>query len=514
MEFKLKLIAAILGFSVTTSFGFLSEAQESKKADESFKPKVNSVLELGIGQYKHENYEEALRLLKKAREENPQNTLAAYYLGLTYKQLQNYEEAVPCLKDAVTYSPKIKGALMELIDCYYQLDELEDAKKWISEAENEGIRPAQTAFLKGLVLLKDGNAKDAIAAFKDAKDLDKSMTQAADYQIGIAELKAGMTREAKRAFEEVVLVDPHSNIANFANRYVDAISEREYETRPWKFSFGTAWQYDDNVLLEPNDTSVATDISNKGDSRYVYTAEVDHDQRFNDSFGLKEQYFFYYGKQNDLGFFDQLSNTFVIQPSLYFKNSLLTFPTGYSHTIIDKRSYLSQPFASAVYNFMAGQKNMGQAYVKYQNQNFMWAPTTLDEDRDANNVSAGFGWYRFYAENKGFFNLHYGLENNLAAGTNWTYFGHNVGLTWLIPIMERLNLTLSGDFDAQDYSKSHTIFHVYRNDKITTASALLAYKFYKDSEIQLQYTYIKDSSNINIYSYDRNIYSTGVEFKF
>lgn len=517
MKLKVKLIAAILVLGVTTAFVSSPEAQNGKKPEDSQEPakqKTNSSLELGIGQYKHENYEEALNLLKKAREENPQSSLAAYYLGLTYKQLQDYKEAAPYLKDAVTYSPKIKGALMELIDCYYQLGELEEAKKWIAEAENEGIRPAQTAFLKGLILLKDGNTNEAIAAFKDAKALDKSMTQAADYQIGIAQLKSGKTKEAKRAFEEVVLVDPNSTVANFANRYVDAISEREYQMRPWKFSLGCAWQYDDNVVLKPGDTSIATDITDEGDSRYVYTAQAEYDHRFNDSFGIKGQYFFYYGKQNDLGFYDQISNTVVGSPSLYFKNSLLTFPMGYTHSIIDKRSYLSMPFTSAVYNLMMGNKNMLQTYLKYQNENYLWTPSTLDEDRDSNNFGGGLGWYHFYADNKGFFNLHYGLNKNWASGNNWTYFGNKPGVTLLVPVRDKLNLTLSGDFNLQDYSKSHTIFHVYRNDKIYTLSALLAYKFYKDSEIQLQYTHVKDDSNINIYSYNRNIYSAGVEVKF
>jgi len=56
--------------------------------------KMSAMLEKGIGQYKHENYDEALVILGKAREENPQSSLAAYYLGLTHKQLQNYDEAI------------------------------------------------------------------------------------------------------------------------------------------------------------------------------------------------------------------------------------------------------------------------------------------------------------------------------------------------------------------------------------------------------------------------------------
>jgi pentatricopeptide repeat protein len=152
--------------------------------------KPTPTLERGIGQYKHENYEEALLTLKKAREEDPESSLAAYYLGLTYKQMQDYNEAIPHLKDAIVYTPKIQGALMELIDCCYQLNRLEEALRWIEEAESEGIRPSQVAFMKGLVLLKQDKDEDAIAAFKRAKEMDAAMSQASNYQIGLAYLKS------------------------------------------------------------------------------------------------------------------------------------------------------------------------------------------------------------------------------------------------------------------------------------------------------------------------------------
>ena len=511
---KIRLGTIILGLGLFLAVTSDCLAQAVENPAKTNEPKAISNLERGIGQYKHENYEEALILLNKAREEDPKSTLTAYYLGLTYKQLQKYSEAIPYLKDAVNYSPKIIGALMELIDCYYQLDELEEAKKWIAEAEKEGIRPAQIAFLKGLVLLKEGDADSAIESFENAKSLDKSMTQSCNYQIGIAQLKAGKFSDAKEAFEEVTLVDPNSTMANFANRYVDAIADREREMRPWKFSFGTAWQYDDNVVLKPGDDTLATDITDEGDSRYVYTAEAEYNKRFSDKLGLKSQYMFYYGKQNDLGFYDQFSHTFVLQPSMYFKNSLLTFPLVYNHTIIDERSYLSSPTASAVYNFMVGSSNMGQAYLKYQNEHYFWTPSTPDEDRDSNDVGGGFGWYFFYKQNKGFFNLRYSIEQKFAEGNNWEYLSNRPAAILLVPLMDKLNATLSVDYNMQNFDNSHTIFHVYRKDKVLTASSLLAYKFYKDSEIQLQYTFVRDDSNINLYSYNRNIYSAGIDIKF
>jgi tetratricopeptide (TPR) repeat protein len=513
MKFQKKFmrVGLILVFSSLCLFTYKIQAAEEPGAE---KPAISSNLELGIGQYKHENYEEALPLLKKAREEQPQSSLAAYYLGLTYKQIQNYQEAIPYLKDAVNFSPKIIGALMELIDCYYQLNQLEEAKKWLAEAEKEGIRPAQTQFLKGLVLIKEGEAASAIEAFNNAKNLDKTMAQSCDYQIAIAHLKAGRFEEAQNAFKEVVLVDPNSNMSNFANNYIDAITERVRQLRPWKFSFGAAWQYDDNVVLKPGDDSIATNITDEGDARYVYTAQAEYNQRFNEQLGLKNQYMFYYGKQDKLGFYNQFSHTFITQPSIYLKNELLSFPISYNHTIVNNRSYLSSPSASAIYNFMVGNSNMGQMFLKYQNEDYRWAPANDDEDRDSNDVGTGFGWYWFFARNKGFFNLRYGLNKEFAQGNNWEYLGNRFTAALLMPLMSKLNVTVSADYYLQDFSNSHTVYHVYRKDKLLTASTLIAYKFYKDSEFQLQYTFIKDDTNINVYSYDRNIYSAGFEFKF
>ena len=493
-----------MSISLILALGFC-EAQEKK---------VNPTLERGIGQYKHENYDEALVTLKKARDEEPDSTLAAYYLGLTHKQLQNYKDAAPHLRDAVTYSPKIKGALIELIDCLYQLGSLDEAKRWIEEAEKEGIRPAQTAFLKGLVLEKAEDVPGAIASFENAKELDKSMTQACNYQIGVANLKANKFDEARKAFHEVVLVDPSSNMANYANEYVDALERRKEAAKPFRFSTGFAWQYDDNVVLQPSNAALAVGITDKADSREVYTAQAEYNKRFNDLFSLKGQYFFYYGKQDNLGFYDTLSNTFAVQPSIYYKNSMLTFPVGWSLTNVNDKFYLSSPSAAAVYNYMVNSTNMAQAYVRYQNFEYNWAPNIVDENRDGNEFAGGLGWYFFFARNKGFLNLKYGANRDWTEGRNWNYIGNRATATLLVPIFDKLNWTVSGDFFPQDFTRSNSIFNVYRKDQVYTLSTLVAYKFYKDSEIQAQYTYIKDDSNVGLYAYNRNITSIGVEVKF
>jgi len=500
-------VAVMLMMACSYSYGEESAPAAPEK-------KLNATLEKGIGLYKHENFDEALGVLKQARIEEPQSTLAAYYLGLTYKQMQNYNEATPHLRDAVTLTPKIKGALIELIDCLYQIGQLDEANKWIVEAETEGIRPAQTAFLKGLVLLKEDKNDDSIKSFENAKALDQSMTQAADYQIAIAYMKTGNFHNAKDVFQQLVVVDPNSTMASFANTYMNAIGEREKAMKPFRASIGVYWQYDDNVVLQPSGGTVGTNISDKADSREVTTAMAEYTHRFNQTFDVKAQYFLYWAKQNDLGFYDTLSNTFVIQPEMNMKSGQISLPISYNITRVNDKAYLSSPSISGVYNQMAGNHNMAQAYLKYAYKDYMWAPSIEDEDRTGSDFGGGFGWYYFFMKNKGFINLRYGLIKEWTSGSNWDNWENNINATLLMPVLDRLNVTVSGNLSAQYYDNTNSVFKVFRRDQVWTLSALAAYKFYKDSEVQLQYTYVNDSSNIDVYTYTRNIFSAGVEFKF
>lgn len=500
--------AAIILISGIGGIAFSQEAEQNETK------KLNPTLERGIGLYKHENFDEALGVLKKARLEEPQSTLAAYYVGLTYKQMQNYKEAVPHLRDAVSMPPKIKGALIELVDCLYQTNQLEEANKWIAEAEADGVRPAQIAFLKGLILLKEDKADAAVESFKNAKSLDPSMAQAVDYQIAIAYLKGGKFSDAKGVFQQLSLVDPNSTMANFANTYMDAISQREQAMKPFKASVGFYWQYDTNVVLSPSNASIATDITDAADSREVTTANAEYKYRFNDRFDVKAQYFFYWAKQNNLGFYDTISNTFVLQPEMALKNGLLSLPITYNLTRVNDKAYLSNPGVSGVYNFMVGNHNMGQAYMRYAYKDYMWAPTIEDEGRTGNDLGGGFGWYFFFMKNKGFLNLRYSILNEWTTGNNWDNLQNDMNATLLVPVLDKLNVTLSGGVSLQNFENTNSVFQVYRHDQIWTISALAAYKFYKDSEIQLQYTFVKDSSNISVYDYNRNIFSVGAEIKF
>ncbi|MFA6355506.1 MAG: tetratricopeptide repeat protein [Candidatus Omnitrophota bacterium] len=471
-------------------------------------------LEEAIKLYKQENFDEAAAALKKVRETDPKSSLAAYYLGITYKQLQDYKQAKEQLIDSVTLTPRIKEALLELVEVLYQLGDLKEARSYLEVAERENVKPAQTAFLKGLVLLKDNDNEAAVTAFQNAKALDSSLAQSADYQIGLANIKQKKFDEAKKVFKEIIFLDPNSDIAGLSNEYIEALKRKETAEKPFRATLNVSGQYDTNVLLKPGDDSVASGISDESDWREVVTFMGQYRKKFSDRFGIDGQYSMYFAHQNKLGIYDVLSHTVSVTPNYYLNNGTAGVVLGYNYTDVGDSKYMTTLNASPVVNYIFARNHMLQTNFDYKKKKFARDPFIPDEDRNSNDFGGGLGYYFFFAENKGFLGAHYGINKEDTKGRNWEYLGNRFTATILYPFLKRFKASLAGDIYLQDFSNTNSIFGVERDDQTYTLSSMLGYNFWKEAELQFRYTYVKDHSNIAVYDYDRSIYSMGIEYKF
>ena len=471
--------------------------------------------EQGVLQYQRENYDEALSRLTAAREESP-NTRVSYYLGLTYKKLQDYIQAKFYLTEAVEGEPKIEGALPELIEVCCQTDDTASAKKLIAAAETQGMRPGQTAFIKGLVLAKEDKTQEAIAAFKDAKSLEPTLKQSADYQIGLAHLKAKSWNEAAESFQEVVLLDPNTDIARYADEYKKALDQRRAADKPYRLNAGLFVEYDDNVILKPSDASSVGDVGNEADWREVATVNAELGGKWNERFGAKLLYDLYFAKQNDLHAFDVNSHTLGAVPSWYVGSHVVSVPVQYNYTWVDGDQFLSTVTVNPLANLKLAGNLLGQVGVKLQAKDYKRPPSNPNEDRDAVRWAPGAGWFYFFNKAKSFLNARYEYDAENADGGNWDYDGHRVSLAVQVPVpnIEKLKLTVAGDLYRQDFDKTHTSFAVRREDEAVTGSLLLTWALNPVWDAQVRYTYVNHNSNISIYEYQRNIISTGMTAKF
>ncbi|MDO8536137.1 MAG: hypothetical protein Q7S30_03925 [Candidatus Omnitrophota bacterium] len=479
------------------------------------KPAEEKKLDKAIWLFKHENYEEALIFLQELRRDDPQSSITAYYLGLTLKQLQRYKEARPQLEAAATLTPKIGNAVPELIDLLYKLDQLDEAKKWIDVAEKAGITPSQTAFMKGLILLKeDKDINAAIDAFNKAQSLDEALAGMVKYYKGLAYLQAKELSKAKEVFKEVVMTTPGQGLAAYANEYMDNISRVEETTKPFHGYAQGLMQYDDNVVLMPGDDGTVTGISEQADWRQAYTAQGDYNFRFGDNVSIKPGYSFYYGKQSNLGFYDMTSYDVTLLPSVYFDKLAVTFPTHYNYLTVDDKGYLSTIGVSNLDNYMINKNNMAQFSFLYNRKIFLWKLSPAEENRTSNEYSVSVGWYHFFAKNKGVFNLTYLLNYDDTIGNNWRYLGNRMIMFSTIPVAKQVNWTIGLDYFNQCFPKKNSVYEKGRYDNVLTVSNLIAIEVFKNAEVLIQYSFIKDGANIGIYKYGRGVYGAGMKYKF
>jgi len=502
---KQRLCAVILSLIVACSTGLSAVAEDSE---------LDTRIKNAVYKYRQENYDEALRDLKVLRAEYPDNSLIAYYEGLTYKSMENYTAAANDLRASLGMTPKLKGALLELIDVLYRLDRLDEAKKWIKVAEDEGIRPAQAAFLKGLTLLKAGEFDGAIEAFTNAKELDVELTKMADYQIGVVYVKQRMYNEAKDVFGDLVNLDPDSDVASYASRYIEAIDKKIDREKPLNLYLKFGFEYDSNVVLNPDNSAFAAQVADENDTREVWDFRGDYTFRTKDNmYNLKTGYALRYSMQNELMRYTYLQNVFTLQPSVNFDNFMVTFPANYNYTIVDGKNYVYSISAGNVNNFLVLDGHMLQTGLIYKYNEYL-RPPFGDEDRTGNELTGSLGWFWFILSNKGFLNIRYDLGNDWTKGRNWENMTNRIHFGAYAPFLEKFKAIFNAEVTFKNYRYSHSFFDKKRNDQIYSMSGLLSYEFLKNAEIQFQYTFVNERSTLSLYSYTRHVFTGAVQYKF
>lgn len=480
-------------------------------------------LKEGIEQYKKENYEEAIELLKKAMQEEPESSTAAFFLGMAYKQILAYEKSAEFLKTAVTMRPGIKEALVELIEVLHLSGRGEDAKEWIRTAEEEGISPAKIAFLKGLVLQKEGRSLEAVESFEKAKSIDSGIAQAADVQIALCYLKERKLDKAHERFLSAIQHDPTSDLANFARRYEDLVEKRMFLERPFRFTVGVFGQYDTNVVLKPMEASLASDITDEESYgttnafRMDYVPILEGPWLFNAQYSLLGNFYEKHSTTHNV-----LSNGFYVAPGYNFGTYALNLAAGYNHILVRGTSYKRYSDSLSLgplFRMLAGRNNIIELYGGYNRKEYFQPPLDPDEDRDSSSFESYASWIWLFKEGA-FSNLKYELSSVNADGRNWENYGEKLSWSATYPLIEKVKLQVSGQAFFQTYTNTHTyadadpMFDKKREDENYQGSLGLTWDVIENGSLLVQYTKSRADSNVAIYDYTRELYTVGVEYKF
>jgi hypothetical protein len=162
---------------------------------------------------------------------------------------------------------------------------------------------------------------------------------------------------------------------------------------------------------------------------------------------------------------------------------------------------------------MLNSSNMLTVSARLQKREYHREPFLPAEDRDSIDHGLSAAYYGFFS-NGGFINLRYELNREDADGVNWDYLGNRASVNLLYPAGEKFKFQAFAEMFIQDFANENTFFSVKREDKVFTGSVLASYAVTGNADLMVQYTHVKDYSNIDIYYYERNIYSAGIDYRF
>ncbi|MBI4495487.1 MAG: tetratricopeptide repeat protein [Deltaproteobacteria bacterium] len=164
------------------------------------------------------HYREALRL-------DPQFTDAHNTLGLAYLEMSRFEEAIrefeTALKDLLYPTPY--SLLNNLGWAHYRNGDREKAIECYQKAVAQKPDFGMAFYNMGLAYRDLKQTQAAIAVLRTATRLEPGL-QEAHFQLGLLLLQAGERAEAKKAFQEVIRLQPQSERARQAQRHLDQMA--------------------------------------------------------------------------------------------------------------------------------------------------------------------------------------------------------------------------------------------------------------------------------------------------
>jgi tetratricopeptide (TPR) repeat protein len=245
---------------------------------------------------------EAVPLLEQARAALPADAAVADLLGQCQMQLQRWEQAAAAFAEAKRLDPETPSVDIHLAASRFHAGDLAGAEAALDDARVRSPGSAEVDLYDGLIRLERAEEPVAAAeALERARGRDPvGVEPVASYYAGIAWLRA---RERERAREALARVQQEAAGTEWATAAARALADAEGRTRglrdrrdlqglaqaerplgrgpepergregPW-ISVSGGIEYDDNVLLRGNGVQVPDEISDEGDARTVWTAQV------------------------------------------------------------------------------------------------------------------------------------------------------------------------------------------------------------------------------------------------
>ena len=469
-------------------------------------------LSKGVLAYNKKEFNQALTALQEAIKAQPQNAEAHYYLGLTQIELGQYPEALASLQRSLQLDPKRTTIHFDLGITSFKMGKYAQALQEFRTAEQYQPERALVYYYQGYIHYLAKEYEPVPPLFTKARELDKALAQTAYLFSGLAYSQLNRLEEAEKEFQGCIKIDPGSELGLGAKKYLEDIQQRKKLAKRWRIFASMSPQYDDNVILQPGDTSVVQEVTQQGNTKGVFSLGGEYRLWERPNWSLNTRYALYQSIHSSLEDFDLQDHVLSLYSSYQGKYKEKTYywflSYDYSNDLLENNRYLDSNSLNNIFSFMYRPNLVTQLQYRLQHKDFHSTTISTPFNRDAYNHLIGLQQYIFFAENTRYLKLGYAYDNDLARGENWDYQGNKASISFYTPlgfIWKRLFLTLDFDYYRQDFLHTDTALRKTRRDKEYSAAVSIGITLSKGYTLLVKYMNITHDSNLALYDYDREL---------
>jgi tetratricopeptide (TPR) repeat protein len=489
-------------------------------------PYDDVLVQQAVKNIQQENYDEALAQLTQAWTKGTHTPEKAFLFGQVYRLMLNYAKAKDYLQEALRLKPDFHPAQLMLADTLLAMDQPKEARPILQPLLASGFEPGQTAFLMGVAATKEGNYSEALEYFQKAQT-DPKVAQEAKFQASLALAALNRVKEAKKAMEESIALNPQSQTADFAKRYMGVLAQRVQEQRPFHITVSSGFDYDSNVTLAPGSGATVAQVSGQASAVFSQTALMEYTILPSGPFSLLTQYSYFQNFHPAVKGYDIMNHFVGLTPTYGFKNGRFWLPINYTYMDLQSDKYYTGFMVNPTYLHLLTE-HIGLEVGARFNRQYYWTPVFFNQDNRSGKAWGGnIGMYYFFKNQQGFFQARFSYLHNNTTGNNWDSSSYNLLFSLLYPFTEELKYNVFLDLTNQPYENifynGATVGNILgaplipqpkRQDLIAMLGMQATYQLCKGLEASVHWYFIRDDSNINLYTYSRHIAGGQLAYRY
>jgi lipopolysaccharide biosynthesis regulator YciM len=121
---------------------------------------------LGYLEFQKKNYEKAIQLLQKARQQDPESAAVLRYLGHAFFRIKKPKEAMAFIRKAIDLAPDDKESLYTLAECYYEANQIEQALRIFNHLRADPVMGPESCLIAGTIHSQARQYENAIQDFE------------------------------------------------------------------------------------------------------------------------------------------------------------------------------------------------------------------------------------------------------------------------------------------------------------------------------------------------------------